>query len=74
MTEQETFTAMLTRAGITYDTERADQTRQTEVNGATVVTIAFAGERTGARVGYSGFYTEFVFNEAGALVQVGTWE
>jgi hypothetical protein len=71
MTDLETLTAMFNRAGIPYTLALESS--------ITTVTVyadpAILGEnRRPPNDGYVSFYTEYKFDEAGALTSTGVWE
>lgn len=66
MTDLETFTAMLDRAGAPYRTE------QVEPIAGGVVIVLEPGD--GVVSGYNGFEAVFEFGEEGALRKIGIWE
>lgn len=68
MSDLETLKEMLDRAEVIY-------TEQDWPLSDKLVKEIIINARTGSKnLGYSDFYSEFVFNEAGKLDHVGVWE
>jgi hypothetical protein len=79
MTDLQTTTAMLARAGIGFEIETTRENGTASANGSELprgmtLTTTRVDEDTKRSFGYYGFYCELYFDSDGALVGVGAWE
>lgn len=73
MTELEAYKAMLQRRGVVF-TETTEATRKNPALETSIHVAVSDGQPDGVTAGYSGFYTEHVFDESGQLIRVEAWE
>ena len=71
MTDLETVKAMLDRADVKYEVSVDEEAEQTTA-GTNLTIKKIYNSQTNR--GYTGFFSVFEFDEAGALLSVGSWE